>query len=76
MKNNKCIKCGIYYKSREHDEEEKAVYKTLCWNCSFVWKTLGTMLQSIKSFERVNRTVRIHIDDIQIEKTSTRLKTK
>lgn len=67
MKNIKCRKCGCYFKDRK-DKEDTVAEKTLCWNCRFVWKTIGMMLRSLEGLVKVNRYVDIHLDDVRIRK--------
>jgi hypothetical protein len=65
----KCIKCGLYFKDREDPADEELVHKTLCWNCRFIWNCLCCLGMVIHGFpERLNRTVGISLDGVQIQK--------
>ena len=66
MRKLKCIKCNSYYKDRKDPEDEGLVHKELCWNCRFVWKSIGMILQSFP--QRINREISISLDGIQIRK--------
>jgi hypothetical protein len=62
----KCIKCNLYFKDRLEDEEKHKASKELCWNCRFVWQTIGIVLQSLP--EKINRDVMIKLEDVRIRK--------
>lgn len=66
MKQIKCSKCGIRFKDRE-DEQDKGVFKNLCFNCRFIWKCLGFTIQALGS--RSNRTIALCLDNVSIVKT-------
>ncbi len=66
----KCVKCGLRYKDRK-DPEETPTEKILCWNCRFVWKCLGMMIQHWPP--RINRVVTINFDHVSIVKKNEKL---
>ena len=61
----KCEKCGLAFKDRQ-DPEDAGAYKTLCWNCRFVWTVIGMVLHGLP--EKINRDVMIRLEDVHIQK--------
>jgi len=63
-KSIKCEKCSLRFKDRE-DSEDYGVYADLCFNCRFIWRTIGAILQGLP--EKLNRQVTIRLEDVLIE---------
>mgnify|MGYP001596112152 FL=1 len=66
MKKIKCIKCGIRFNDRNDKDEKNLVNRELCWNCNFIWKSIGIMLNCFPG--KINRRVAIHLDGVNIKK--------
>ena len=69
MKKIKCIKCGLRFKNRnDHDDKEigHLINRALCFNCRYIWKVIGLILDSFPS--KLNRRVSIHLDGVSIKK--------
>lgn len=62
----KCSKCDLWFRDREEPEEKELVHKNLCWNCRFVWKCIGLMLNSFPP--KINRDISINLDGVSIKK--------
>jgi len=67
MKKLKCYKCGIYFKDRKDPKDKNHINAKLCWDCRFIWITIGQFLRAMGQFKE-NREVQINIDDIKIIK--------
>jgi hypothetical protein len=67
----KCEKCGIYF--RERNWEEPAIHNKLCFNCSFIWKAIGSAvvgLGFVLQERGIKREIEISLDDIKITKVN------
>lgn len=70
-KRKKCYKCGLLFKDREDPNQKGRIEEELCFNCGFIWESIGIMLKAVPG--NLNRTVILHIDDIVIEKKRKKL---
>lgn len=71
MKKIKCEKCGLYYRDRgEEDFKTGSGYvRSLCWNCGFLWKTLGIIINSLGEYARTrNRDIVIELSKVSIRR--------
>lgn len=78
MKKIKCIKCGLRFNDRKPLDEslgikDPEVFYSLCWNCKFIWESIGVVLKSLSGdnpFMRksLNREVVIRLEDVIIRK--------
>jgi len=65
----KCEKCGIYF--REKNWAEPEIYKHLCFNCTFIWKVIGSTIEGLSRLLRekgIKRRVELNIKDLKIIK--------
>jgi len=67
MKKLKCKKCNLYFKDRI-DRKDTAYEKYLCWNCRYIIRCIGMMMDALGTNSRLNRIISLDLDSIKIRK--------